>query len=151
MRGSESFRCPKRRGDNTFSVVPAEAATQRRYPSTGKSTTLDSRVREGDGGDARTLERDIGIERIAPGDRRLPEHVAGHRLARIGACKDSAEVESYDIEREQREHVPVGNRVVPRWTGAVVSEIVAGHVLVAGEPSGVIVDSLPRTSRRVRA
>src|SRR5207244_9569817 len=55
-----------------------------------------------------------------------------------------------DLQRVEREHVAVDALVVPRRTRAVVTEVVARHLLVAGKPPRVIVDSLPGAARRLR-
>src|SRR5262249_13395146 len=53
-----------------------------------------------------------------------------------------------NIERVESEDIVMHALVVPWRTRTVVTEIVAGHVLVAGEPPGVVVDPLARSARR---
>jgi hypothetical protein len=64
---------------------------------------------------------------------------------RIRAAELAQQGQPVDVERVHREHVVMKDRVVPRRAGTIVAVVVAGHVGIAGEPAGVVVDALPRT------
>ena len=73
--------------------------------------------------------------------------VAVDRLAQLGAVEAALDRRPRDVERVEREHVVVDERVVPRRERAVVAEVVAGQLRVAGEPAGVVVDAVARASK----
>ena len=66
---------------------------------------------------------------------------------RPGVCtsEDVGEIERVCVEGKDSEHVVMDQTVVPRWTGSVVSVVVAFHVWVACEPTGVVVRTLSTT------
>jgi hypothetical protein len=55
------------------------------------------------------------------------------------------------IESEKGKHVAVDDLVVPWRAGTIVAVVVAAHVIVAGKPVGVVVDSLACVVGRVRS
>src|SRR5687768_15160898 len=93
---------------------------------------------------------DLGVERVQAGDLGGAEHVAFHRLQDFSRGELALHRALLHVEGEQREHVMVRDRIVPRRARSVVPEIVALHVRVVGEPGGVIVDSLARAARPER-
>src|ERR1700682_3172459 len=100
---------------------------------------------------ASSSDPDRGIQHVAPGEGRLGQHVAAPRLAHVVTAERSIDGEALDIERVYREHVAMRPRVVPRRARAVIAVIVAGHVLVAREPLGVVVEAVARAVRRLGA
>src|ERR1700736_6783271 len=87
------------------------------------------------------------IEGIDAGQRRLREHAAGkgHQCIRAGEVAGDREARHFD--RVQREYVAMDELVVPRWTWSVVAEVVAAHILVGGEPAGIVVEALAGAAR----
>ena len=78
-----------------------------------------------------------------PGQAGLGEDMAGKRGAHFRAAEPAGERQVLDLSSAQTsEHVVVNDLVVPRRAGAVVAVIVAAHVVVPGEPVGVVVDPL---------
>src|SRR4029079_13826725 len=85
------------------------------------------------------------VQRVRAGMHRLSEDVAVERAAQLGTVEASFDRRARHRERVQREHVVVNERVVPRRIRAVVAEVVAGELDVAGEPAGEVVDALARS------
>src|SRR5690606_25676204 len=92
---------------------------------------------------------DRRVERVATGQLRRAEHVRLDRLEDIGTAKAFVHRAPLHAKRVEREDVVMDDGVVPRRAGTVVAVVVAGHVLVAAEPGGVVVDALARAARRV--
>jgi hypothetical protein len=63
--------------------------------------------------------------------------------SRSAAVKSDARSSVSYIESNDLEFVVMNNAVVPWGTGPVVASIGAGHLVVIGEPTGVVVDSFP--------
>src|SRR5690606_19542409 len=53
----------------------------------------------------------------------------------------------HHVQREHTEEVTVHALVVERRVRAVITQVLAGHFRVAGEPAGVVIQALPRTGR----
>src|SRR5206468_9581959 len=90
------------------------------------------------------------IERIAARHFRLRENVSAHRGSHIVPAELALDRKTRHVERVKREDVAMDDRIVPRGTGSVVAEVIAGHILVAGKPAGVVVDAVPSSGRRLR-
>ncbi len=130
---------PRRPPDFAIDVPAAKGATPARHHPRIRRTPFA----------VAWLRRYRGVERVAAGDRRLREDVPRHRRARVRAGEARRHVEARHVEREQREYVAVRQRIVPRRTRAVVAVVIAGHLRIAGEPPGVVVDPVARVARRM--
>src|SRR5690606_30762558 len=89
----------------------------------------------------------VRMQRIAAVHRGFGQHVAVHGAEHVAGGEAFGQVEPFDVEREQAEEVAVHAQVVGRRVRAVVAEVVAAHVVAAGEPAGVVVQTLARAGR----
>src|SRR5688500_17607198 len=83
---------------------------------------------------------DARIQRIASADRCLRKYMPAHRGPGLGTRESRRQLEPRNVERVQREHVPMNELVVPWRARAVVAVIVSEHFEIVREPGGVIVD-----------
>src|SRR5450830_1135931 len=84
------------------------------------------------------------VQCIRTGDTGLRQHVALQRIVHVGAGEFAGDGQLLLIHRIQRKNVTVHDRVVPWRTRAVIAEVIATHVAVAGKPAGVIVETMAR-------
>jgi hypothetical protein len=75
---------------------------------------------------------------------RLGDHVIAHGTSRIAAVERAGQRQPIDLQRIQREDIVVDKRIVERRERPVVAEVAAGHLGMAGEPAGVVVEALAR-------
>src|SRR5688572_23028174 len=82
---------------------------------------------------------EAGIERVNAGERRVCYDVAADRRQHFRTPESAGHGAAAEIERVEGEYIMVRNGVVPRRARSVVAEVVARHLLVRGEPRGVVV------------
>jgi hypothetical protein len=66
------------------------------------------------------------------------QYVARDCGSHILSLEHPGNAKASNVDRHQREDVPMRQLVVPWRAGPSVAEVVACHILVAGKPSGVI-------------